>query len=128
MAPRPQPKKHPRSRADEQADLLGLQRDFAVVIRRARGKTSQVSLAAASGLDQGTISLYERGLRLPSLDNLARIEAALGLNRGAIVHAVYCDLPSVRDQLANYAPLDPVFRAAVLNVFDALLAAMEAGD
>jgi transcriptional regulator with XRE-family HTH domain len=128
MASSAQPKKSSGSngpRFDRQVQAL--MADFGRAIHRARGRTSQVELGERTGLDQGTISLYERGLRMPSFENLMRVEQALGLNRGAIVHAVYCDLPTIADQLVNDATLPPEFRKAVATVYESLHA-MAADD
>lgn len=45
---------------------------------------SQVDFAAAIGKTQGTISLYEKGQRLPATQTIAKIAKVLGTSFGAL--------------------------------------------
>lgn len=46
---------------------------------------TQASVAHSTGLDQTQISKWERGEQTPNLDQIAKLETALGLSRGALL-------------------------------------------
>lgn len=52
---------------------------------RERQKLSMNMLAERSGLSQASVSYIERGMRIPSLDTLLRIAAALDVDLGALI-------------------------------------------
>lgn len=93
-------------------DALALR--FGRALRRARGSVTQVQLAALSGVEQSTISIVERGGRLPTIEQVARFEIALGLARGALFEAGYAEVThSTLDAIAVDASLHPVAREAL---------------
>ena len=52
---------------------------------RERQNLSMTVLAERSGISQPSVSYIERGLRIPSLDTLLRIAAALNVDLGALI-------------------------------------------
>lgn len=56
----------------------------AIVTVRKRQAMTQMEVVAATGIPQGTLSRWENGAQ-PTLDDLARLEAGLGLARGTIL-------------------------------------------
>src|SRR5215467_6048837 len=110
------------SRKPVKVDPAALALRLGRAIRKARGQVTQVQLATRSGIDQASISLIERGERLPTIEQVARIEAALQLARGALFEAGYSQAShSTRDAIANVAALPPVARETLLRVYDGLL-------
>lgn len=57
------------------------------LLREERGRqgVSMTRLAEQAGLSQGMISLFERGLRNPSLDTLLRLCSALNLDLSSVL-------------------------------------------
>src|SRR5258708_14751714 len=54
-------------------------------MRRARGDMTQVALADAVGVDQPTVSRWERDEQRPSLEQIAAVETAARRRRGFIL-------------------------------------------
>ena len=63
---------------------------FAQQLRRWRSQAgyTQVQLATALGLQQQTVSDWERGKAMPSLGRTRRLEELLGLEADQLVHAM----------------------------------------
>jgi transcriptional regulator with XRE-family HTH domain len=95
---------------------------FGAALRLARGDITQVQLSEPSGIDQATISVIERGLRLPTVEQVARLEHALNLRRGALFEAGYAIAPhSTLDAINNDAALHPLAREVLKRVYAGLL-------
>jgi len=64
---------------EQENQLLATQKAFGAKVREARAKQgiSQEDLAFTTGLDRTYISGIERGMRNPSLKNIAKISIAL---------------------------------------------------
>jgi transcriptional regulator with XRE-family HTH domain len=58
------------------------------ILREARIKRgiSMTALGVKTGLSQQAISYVEREMRMPNLDTLLRITAALGINLGDVIN------------------------------------------
>lgn len=96
-------------------------------IRRHREerRTTQTELGDQSELGQKRISDLESGKHSPGLDEVAALERALGLTRGALlIEAGYCTIATT---IADVVGLDPALtaygRALVLTAYDAALQA-----
>lgn len=70
------------STTDTRTDIIGCMTWAGNLIKQARLTTglSQRELARRAGTSQATLSAYERGEKSPSLDTLARIVRAAGLD------------------------------------------------
>ncbi len=82
--------------------------------RKARNM-SQRQLAEAAGLSSGSVSAYEKGIKIPTVDSAGKIAAALGVSL---------------DWLLNDAPIAEATKPAVGSVGDAaraFLVLVEAG-
>ena len=90
-------------------------------IRQARGDMTQTSLADAIGVDQPTVSRWERDEQRPSLEQLAAVDAATGRRRGFVLIAagLVDGIASVEAALALDAGLDDEQRRFVLNAYRA---------
>lgn len=62
---------------------------------------SQLELAGRTGVSQGSLSGYERGLRLPRLDQVARILAGLGLQLRLEAEPIWADVDAAIDAAAT---------------------------
>jgi transcriptional regulator with XRE-family HTH domain len=69
------------------SDAHALSVELGQAIKAARGSMKQDALARAVGVDQPTISKWERGTVRPSLDDIARVEKATGRARGWVLIA-----------------------------------------
>lgn len=106
---------HRRKRSQPTARELGR------ALRSARGDATQAAIAQAIGVDQPSVSRWERGEASPSLDQIAAYEEAAGRPRGyVLVAAGYVDdVPSVERALAADRDLDDEQRAFVLRAYHA---------
>lgn len=97
-------------------------------LRRARGRMTQDELAAATGIDQGTISRWERGQGQPGLDQIRQIEDAAGRRRGfVLIAAGYVSVPATpRAMIETDAELENGYRVLVLSAYDGALASSTA--
>jgi transcriptional regulator with XRE-family HTH domain len=92
-------------------------------INTARGDTTQVQLSQLTGIDQASISVIERGLRLPTIEQVALIEQGLGLALGALFEAGYSEQPKTTlHAIASDAALSPVERDVLSRVYLGLIA------
>lgn len=71
-------------------------------VRSARVGKTQTQLAKAVGTDQPTISKWERGTQLPTVDEIAAVERATGRTPGwVLIRAGYVSAtPGVEDAIA----------------------------
>lgn len=92
-------------------------------VRAARGRMTQGELAAALGVDQPTISKWERDDIRPSLEQLRAIEETTGRRRGFILIAagVVEDVTSVEDAIEAHPDLSEEARRVLLRAFDGAL-------
>lgn len=90
-------------------------------IRQARGDMTQTTLADAVGVDQPTVSRWERDEQRPSLEQLAAVDAATGRQRGFVLIAagLVQGVQSVEAALATDTTLDDEQRRFVLNAYRA---------
>lgn len=90
-------------------------------IREARGDMTQTTLADAVGVDQPTVSRWERDEQRPSLEQLAAVDAATGRRRGFVLIAAGLveGVQSVEAALALDTSLDDEQRRFVLNAYRA---------
>ena len=72
----------------------------ALASERVRRRLSQQELAAAAGVAQATVSRIERGDRLPSLETLRRLAAAMELAPFVTLRPTWADVDSALDQLS----------------------------
>lgn len=93
-------------------------------IRQARGDMTQTTLADAVGVDQPTVSRWERDEQRPSLEQLAAVDAATGRRRGFVLIAAGLveGVQSVEAALALDHTLDDEQRRFVLNAYRAGIA------
>lgn len=93
-------------------------------LRQARleGGVTQRALADLADLQQPTISRWEKGERLPSLEELWRVEDALGLTRGTVlIRAGLVGVDSVEHAIAGEQGLTDEGKAFLLNAYRAAL-------
>lgn len=64
-------------------------RALGAAIRQARGSRSQKWLAAQLGVDQTSVSQWERGENAPAMSRLSEIEAVLDLEAGSLQRIVW---------------------------------------
>jgi transcriptional regulator with XRE-family HTH domain len=76
-----------RTAARLPAEIVDRRRRIGAAIRRARGSTTQVELAARLGIGQPALSGWEQGLVALDLEKLRTIERELGLESGALATA-----------------------------------------
>lgn len=90
--------------------------------REARG-LSQERLSAATGISQSNFSNWERADRnmIPSVEDIAKIERALGLTPGALlIEAGYVELPTSTLTMLEVDPdLAPERREIVADLYRA---------
>lgn len=93
-------------------------------IRAARGELSQTGFAHLVGRPQSLVSNWETGQRMPNLDMLARIEAALELRLGTLaVRSGYFHAPAVLQEKS-----EPLVRYRFMRRRDAFRAARAADE
>lgn len=90
-------------------------------IRQARGDMTQTTLADAVGVDQPTVSRWERDEQRPSLEQLAAVDAATGRRRGFVLIAAGLieGVHAVEAALALDLSLDEEQRRFVLTAYRA---------
>lgn len=99
-------------------------RDLAAAIRNVyRGRLTQMELADRLGVAQNTVSRWSTGEVEPSLDQIAAIEKACGVERGFILRAAgYVDESHSPDALiARDARLEPSKRELLVAAYKAAL-------
>jgi transcriptional regulator with XRE-family HTH domain len=82
---------------------------------------TQETLADAIGVDQPSISRWERDEQRPSLEQIVAVEAATGRRRGFVLLAAGLieGVPSVEAAIARDPELDAEQRRFVLNAYRA---------
>src|SRR5215475_9993751 len=111
-----------KGRGAKAVDPTALAVKFGKALRVARGSVTQVQLGQRTGIDQASLSLIERGLRLPTIEQVAKMEQALDLTRGALFEAGYAEgVSSTLRAIDNDAALHPVAREALRRVYAGLL-------
>jgi transcriptional regulator with XRE-family HTH domain len=83
-------------------DRIMFARALAEVLVARRGTRTQKDMAALAGLDQSTLSRYERGLFLPDVWSLRCIALAAGTDLGGI----YRQVDALLALYAKQAPLE----------------------
>lgn len=93
-------------------------------IRQARDQMTQETLADAIGVDQPSVSRWERDEQRPSLEHLVAVEDATGRRRGFILIAagLVDATPSVEAAIALDPALDDEQRGFVLHAYRAAVA------
>jgi transcriptional regulator with XRE-family HTH domain len=106
---------------DHPADIARHKVRLGPAIRQARGDMTQTTLADAVGVDQPTVSRWERDEQRPSLEQLAAVDAATGRRRGFVLIAAGLveGVQSVEAALALDPSLDDEQRRFVLNAYRA---------
>lgn len=79
--------------------------------RKARNM-SQRQLAEAAGLSSGSVSAYEKGIKIPTVDSAGRIAAALGVSLDWLLN----DAPIAEAQMPDAGCVGDVARAFVTLV------------
>lgn len=91
-------------------------------IRQVRGPLSQTRLAERLDLDQTTVSRWEVGRAEPSLDEIARVEAAVGAEPGTVLRlAGYVTDCTVKAAIDADPALDSAGRRFLLATYQAAL-------
>jgi transcriptional regulator with XRE-family HTH domain len=90
---------------------------------RSMAHLSQTDLAHIIGCSQSDVSRWESGQYEPTLVELARIEHALGLDAGGLLHVIgYLDGgPTVRGALVADPALPPASRKMLVELYDHFL-------
>ena len=93
-------------------------------LRLARGKLTQREVGQLLGVDQGTVSHWEKGKGQPELDQIAAIEEAAGRPRGfTLIAAGFVEMPkTTRETIAGDPALEPGYRNLVLSAYDSAVA------
>lgn len=98
--------------------------DIGTAIRIRRGKMSQTELAKSIGLKQNTISDWENGISLPTLDQVRALEDALDLPVGGLLlNAGYVETDGIEaairadEALGDDSVLDEEQRSSLLVTY-----------
>ena len=100
----------------------------AIALARTGPGWTQQQLADAVPIDQPTVSRWESGKQMPSLEQVRRIEDITEQRRGfLLVAAGYIDPPkTTREWLEMDSDLDEGYRRVLLGVYDDAVAASAA--
>lgn len=93
-------------------------------VRQVRGHVLQEDLAGRLGIDQGTLSRWERSIgKGPTLDDLQSIEKVLGIRHGTILRlAGYVeDATDAREAIEADPNLLPNYKTIALESYDTCL-------